>query len=380
MADLYAKVPRALVALLGFIGIGLGVDLATCARVNFSALNQFTRPILVWWLMLMTYNLALRNRFDRIVRIMFAASLLYAIFQSLSLARPYLWVDEGAIGGEDGARVAVLGSDPNFAATFLAVGALFGLVLGLNISKTHLGFRILFLLGAGIGFYAILKTGSRGGLLALGGGVLSLAFTSRHWIKKTTSMLLVACVILAMGVLVAQNSYLAGRFRSSAETGDTAGRFEIWKQAVRLAVESPLYGFGNSMYYFKLGQKMGSVARGTHNLFLSVLLGAGFTGALFFLYFYVRAFKAIWSCRKQEMGRIVFAWFVLATLAGMSLNMEIAKWFWVVLALSLAAEKVYSRKRARVAGGGGGPSQALLYPTSRPNGVQSLALSHPCSP
>ena len=343
----YGKVPRALAVLLGFIGIGLGVNVASYSWTEFSMINEFSRPILVWWLMLATYNLALNNRFDRVVRIMYAASLVFACFESLSLGGSSVSTAEEVFGGEQGARVAVLGTDPNFASMFIAVGVLFGLVHGLNLTKTRLTYRPLFLLGAGIGFYALLKTASRGGFLALGGGVLSLAFTSRQWSRTVTSLFAVACVILAMGAAVATNPYLAARFRYAVETKNPTGRFEIWEKAVRLSAESPLYGFGSYMQYFKLGEKMGGRMRGTHNLFLSVLLGSGLAGLLCFLYFYVRAFKAIWSCKAQGMGRIVFAWFVLAFFGALSLNMESMKWFWIVLALSLAAENAYSRSRAR---------------------------------
>jgi O-antigen ligase len=341
----YGKAPRALVVLLGFIGIGLIVDAVTYAAADLYAINQFSRLILVWWLMLATYNLALHNRFDRLVKVMYAASLLFAFFQSLRLGGASLRVYEGAIGGEEGMRFSVLGMDPNFAAAYVALCVLFGLAHGLNIIKTRLSYRVFFLIGAGVGFYAMLRTGSRGGLLALGGGVLSLVFTARQWNRRATSMFVVAGIILAMGVAVSNDPYLAARFRASAEAGHTSGRFEIWKRALQLSTESPVYGFGSTMHMPKLGQRTGSKQRGTHNLFLSVLLGSGMTGLLFFLCFYVRAFKAVWACKAEGMGRIVFAWFVLAFLAAWSLNMESMKWFWIILALSLVAEKVYSSGR-----------------------------------
>jgi len=342
----YEKVPGALVVLLGFIGIGLAVDLATYAQVDFFAINQFSRFILIWWLMLAAYNLALNNRFDRVVGIIYAGSLLFAIFQSLSLGGSSLNLYEEAIYGEKGSRVSVLGTNPNFATIYIAVGVLFGLVYGLNLTKTRITYRILFLLGTGVGFYAMLKTGSRGGLLALGGGVLSLAFTARQWKRTVISLFTVACVIVVMGVAVAKNPYLAARFRASAETGNTSGRDKIWEQAVRLSAESPLYGFGASMQGVKLGEKVGSTLKATHNLLLSVLLGSGLAGLLCFLYPYAHAFKSIWSCRAESTGRIVFAWFALASLGSMTANLEITKWFWIVLALSLAAGKVYARRQA----------------------------------
>ncbi len=343
----YGKVPRALLILLGFIGIGLAVDLATCARMDYSAINYFCRFILVWWLMLAAYNLACNSRFERVVTVMYITSLLFACFQGLSLGRSFVRVEEGAAEGEEGVRLSVLATDPNFAAAYIGLGVLFGLAHGLNLIKTRPGYRILFLVGAAIGFYAMLKAGSRGGFLALVSGMLSLVFTARQTRQRAVSLFAIASVILAMGVAVANHPYLAARFRSSAKTLNTSGRLEIWAQAARLSAASPLYGYGNYMQSAKLGETLGSKQRGTHNLFLSVLLGSGLVGVVFFLCFYVRAFKAIWSCKAQKMGGIVFSWFVLTFVAGWSLNMESLKWFWVVLALSLAAETVYRRSAAR---------------------------------
>ncbi len=92
---------------------------------------------------------------------------------------------------------------------------------------------------------------------------------------------------------------------------------------------------------------LSSTTRVTHNLFLSVLLGTGITGLLYFMYGYVRAFRSAWVCRAQETGGVAFAWFVLMFFAGMSLVMEVSKVFWIVMALSLAAKDVYARRRER---------------------------------
>ena len=61
----YGKMPRALVFLLVFLGIGVGIDLANCESFDLSEINELSRPLLMWILMLASYNLAINNRFDR---------------------------------------------------------------------------------------------------------------------------------------------------------------------------------------------------------------------------------------------------------------------------------------------------------------------------
>jgi O-antigen ligase len=127
------------------------------------------------------------------------------------------------------------------------------------------------------------------------------------------------------------------RILSSVETGETAGRTDIWTESVRLFMDSPIYGFGYRMHQFKLGERTGHEQRGTHNLFLSVLLGSGLLGFSLFLYFYAHSFKAIWSHKAEGVNPIVFAWFLMALAGSLTINTEIAKWFWLVVALAISA-------------------------------------------
>ena len=335
----YGRLPRELVVLFGFVGVGIVADIISYGTVDSFAIREFSRPFLVWWLMLAAYNLTLNHRFHRVVGSLYLASLAFACFQSLSLGASSLNIYEGAARGNEGRRVAVLGNDVNFAAMFIAVSVLAGLAYGLTMAKTRLVYRVFFLLGSVTGVYAILKTGSRGGLLALVGGILSLAVTARKWRISVTYMFIVICVLLTIGVTVLNDPYLAARFRDAAERRDTSGRVEIWGQAMRVFTASPLYGFGHYMQTDALGAIRHSGKVGTHNFFLSVLLGSGLAGLLCFLYFYVRAFRSVWSVKTQRSGRIVLAWFLATFVAALSLNMEIAKWFWLVLVLALAAGK-----------------------------------------
>jgi len=358
---IYGKVPRALVAVLGMVGIGFVGNLVHCKTLNMYALNEFCRPIFLWVLLLACYNLAVNGRFERIVGIMYAATLMLAVFQSFEVGEN-MRIFESALEGEVGERVSVLGTDPNYLAMVIAMGVLYGLARGLNLVKTHLRYRALFLLGAGIGFYAIIKTGSRGGLLALGGGLASLFFIPRKSFgARMAAGLVLACVIVAMVMVTINNPLIMARFRQQGENAsflehikvlrevNTAGRFLIWEGAARSIAKAPIFGYGATMQAVELARELNisSTTRVTHNMFLSVLLGAGITGLLCFMYFYVRAFKNSWSCRMQEAGVIVFAWFVVMFLAGMSLCMEVSKAFWIVMALSLAAKDVYARRQAR---------------------------------
>lgn len=354
----YGKVPAALLVLLGFVGVGFLVDLCGTQAFDLNLFNEYCKPILLWVLLLAGYNLARTEAFERIVRAVYAASMALALFQTLGLGGN-MRVFEVAVDGDVGERFSALGTDPNGLAIFVSLGVLYGIARGLNLVPTRTGHRVLFLLGAMLGYYAVLKSGSRGGLMALGGGIVSLVFSARNLGSTLSFGLVLSCVLAAMGVAVLNNHLLMARFSQKVESSegagqvgwmgniDSAGRFRIWEETEDLVAESPIYGYGAIRQSVELGKRAARNVgdhKVTHNTFLSVLLGTGAIGSLCFLYFYLCALKSVWSARTQSTCGIVFAWYVLLFLGGMSLSLQGMKFFWIVMALSLGAKELQARR------------------------------------
>ena len=350
----YGRCPGVLLALLGFFCIGLIGDLVTAAKLDLRSINELGRPILVWILVLVTYNLCLNGAMSRVLAVLATSSLGFALCICLNLDLGGSQQSDEEIKGEFGVRSSALNLDVNFSAVFVAVGGLYCLDRMLDTAKVRPIYRLLYLLGVGLGFAAMLKTGSRGGLLAFGCGLVSLSLSAPSLSKAVKVVFALAVVGGIMVAATLSNPYLVARFTSSFETQDTSGRMEVWEEAVRLAAKSPWYGFGYRTYMTPLGAELGRSAYGTHNTFLAIPLMSGFFGSVLFLYFYAASGRAAFLCRTLRHGRIVLVWFVLAAIAAMSLNMDAMKWFWIVLALPGAVDKVCRNPGAGLPSGIGG--------------------------
>jgi O-antigen ligase len=337
----YASIPKTLLAFVAYTSIGLCIDLSSFP-LEVELLNELVRPLLMCVLMLAAYNLSIHGKSGRIVAAIWLSSLVYAVAQLLEL-NGLTRIQSTVIDGLVADRVAVLGGDENFAACFISLSVLAGAIYGFGIVPSKCRFRLLALAGSGVGFCAILKTGSRGGLAALLVGLIAILFTTARRVQrlKCAAVLAILLGVITLGVL--HNPAFKARVLSSVADGETAGRTVIWSEAVRLFGDSPICGFGSRMCLYKLGEKTGHDLRGTHNLFLAVLLSSGVIGLAFFLYFYGQSVRAIWSHRTEGTNPVVFAWFMMALAGSLSINTEIAKWFWLIVALALAAGKAAGR-------------------------------------
>ena len=331
----YGSFPKTYLAFIAYAGVGLIIDLFSLP-LEIAWLNELIRPLLMCVLMVAAHNLSINGKSGRIVAAIWLSSLIYATVQLLEV-RGVTRIESTVIDGLTADRVAVLGGDENFAACFISLGILAGAVGGFSSLSLRWRSRLLALAGSGVGFLALLKTGSRGGLAALSLGLIGILFTTAKWTQRVRYVAVLAVLLAAMMLGVMHNASFKARVLSSVENGETAGRTHIWSEAVRLFADSPLYGFGYRTYRYKLGERTGYEQRGTHNLFLSVLLGSGVIGFSFFLYFYGQSFRALWAHKTEGLNPVVFAWFLMALAGSLSINTEIAKWFWLILALAMGA-------------------------------------------
>src|SRR3989449_870789 len=141
-------------------------------------------------------------------------------------------------GGE---RVTAFGQNANFSAILLSAGLV--TLLGLTDGQrgTPRWVRLLaWPMGALIGV-AIVDTGSRGGLLALGAGLLAFVFTPAGSLKVRLRNTAVAT--LAIGLLTAaalHTAVMRNRFEATTETGSMAGREQLFPSLVDMFLERPL--------------------------------------------------------------------------------------------------------------------------------------------
>jgi O-antigen ligase len=313
------------------------------STLTFEKFNENIRPVLYFILMLATYNLVLMGRVRLIIACLVLSSLTLGFFQETSIwSSTTNYYDEG-VGYEE--RVSALGTDPNFTACFIALGVVASVMILFNMLKCPNWLRVFSVFSVLFGISGIIKTSSRGGLVALGLGVATLAFTGRKLHTKLLLLVGVSALITGIAFTVMKSDVFVKRIDAYVEKGDMAGRDIIWGNAWGLIVEAPLLGYGYNRHLFYLGAASGNVMRGTHNTFIAAVLSSGFIGAFFFILFFLRSGWAAFQCRKIFPGNLLFCWFMVCFGMGMSMNAEVAKWFWIILSLCLGARKLQDKQR-----------------------------------
>jgi O-antigen ligase len=241
-------------------------------------------------------------------------------------------------GGE---RVSALGQNANSAAMILAAGliALIGLAYGRRGSR----FLLIFfgLLGGLLGF-AVLETGSRGGLASLVGGVLVFALaahTLRARVRNATIAVL-AIALLILGIL--RLPVMKNRLEDSMKTGNMAGREQLYPALWTMFLEKPALGWGPVANTYELALRIGErerPLRAAHNIVLELLTSTGIIGAIPFLMGAWLCARAAWRSRRGSHGVLPLALFCSVLISNMSGDWIAAKLIWVVLAYALASER-----------------------------------------
>lgn len=180
------------------------------------------------------------------------------------------------------------------------------------------------------GCYASYASGARGGWLALPFLVWA-AITGRHWFVK--ARLPVLCVLFVCLAAVGSTSPVRTRILAigsdihALQQGDadtsTGTRLDLWRAAVRLYVNEPMFGVGRG----RLESAMRTlVAKGegpefiingrAHSEFFSVLAEMGTVGVLALLSLYAGTFYSFWRERRNRDPQISTAAYLGIMLVG----------------------------------------------------------------
>lgn len=230
-----------------------------------------------------------------------------------------------------GDRVTAFGQNANWSAIVLSAG----LVTMLTLRPRLLTWPVAALIG-----FAVIQTGSRGGLACLAMGLMIWAWGS----GRTAAARLrgVAVGLLALGVLafgVARSSMLRNRLMAAAEEGSLAGRERIYPAVLGMISERPIIGWGPVENQFEIGARIGEEKRDrrdSHNIVFDLLSSTGILGTVPFLIGLALCVRSAWRARRGPHGILPLA--LLGTvLAGcISGTWIAARVLWLALAIALA--------------------------------------------
>lgn len=249
-------------------------------------------------------------------------------------------------GGE---RLTVFGQNANNTAMVLSTGliALGGLAYVLHPAWPR--HRWMIWPVAGMLGLAVIESGSRGGLVALGAGFLVFMLGGRTaWLRLRN----VTIGAIALGALLwaSYNSTLMrNRLASAATEGNLAGREEIFPGLIQMFSEKPLLGWGPVTNKYELGIRLHEIKhprRDAHNMVLEVLTAAGVLGTVPFLVAVGLSTLAAWRARRHLHGILPMALVAVVLSANMSGNRITNKVFWLVFAYAVAAATYPTERNA----------------------------------
>jgi O-antigen ligase len=247
--------------------------------------------------------------------------------------------------------------DPNGLAGCLSLGLLAVAGLAYRARKNALPLRLCALPVLAMITISLLRTGSRGGLIALGVGFLAfLVGDSRLWTRPRNVLIL----LLGFGAFVwgASHSYtVRTRFQESIESRTMTLRERSFPLAWEMFLDRPLTGWGPVTNTDELGARLAHPSyprMDTHNLVLYVLTATGVLGAIPFFWGTGLCVWTAWRARRGPQGALAFAMIATTLMADMSVSGLDWKHHWLVMAFALASRSAplrgpirYPRRRAR---------------------------------
>ena len=232
-----------------------------------------------------------------------------------------------------GYRMTVLGQNANLSAIILSAG----FITLINIRPRLLTWPL-----AAMVAYAILQTGSRGGLACAVVGLLTLLLQGRTAWHKIRSMIFALCAITALAVAAWHSPMLRARFLA-ADEGSLAGREHIYPATIEMISEKIWLGWGPTENQYEIGKRIGEEKkdrRDAHNILLELLSATGVVGAIPFLMGLGLCAVSAWRARKGSLQLLPFALLTTVLMGTMSGTWIASKILWFVMSVGLASGAV----------------------------------------
>jgi O-antigen ligase len=331
------------------------------AHVRSQSFNEFTRMSRVFVFFLATS--ALIGSLEQFVT--FFKGIGWALLTSATMT----FVVGGMISGRLSMANQGTFSDPNYLSVAMAAGTVPWLF---TMASTRSLFMKIFSAGAVVLLlYVFARTGSRTGMICLG-GILLVHFLYASAMAKVR--ILVICVVGAVVATAFLPRYLTARFTTifdvdasessdpelrllGADVASTEGRMALLKDSLIITATHPIFGvgLGNFAEYSDLLAKQAGLKRGdwqpTHNSFTQMSSEAGLPAFLLYCSALILSIRRLLRLRKQAMhsqhpqARLIgqCAYFLFLAIIGMTfgisfLSMAYDQFYYILFAMVIALD------------------------------------------
>ena len=344
----FPPVPRATWWFLGFVAVyALNVVVASGGSSGgfLSSLLTLTQLTILLWI---ASGLLKEEQLARSVLLTFSIATAFLAF-GVILELPGFSAGFQTRELQGGVRSTPLGYSPNDLGGVAALAAV--ILIGLELDKRiRSSWSRLMLAALTLPLFVLLiRSGSRTGVLAFACGVspflLSLG-RSNH--RRMIAIAAAVAALVAGGYMVASDPLLSARWTVTFETGDMAGRENLFGSASEMIAEQPILGWGPIKGPNELGRRHGRLGEADpHNLLLHLLLIFGASGTFPFLVGLWLCIRSAWNGRAGNLGLLPLALLITMLVVNMANVWLYRKSMWLVLALALATVTATARRHRR---------------------------------
>jgi O-antigen ligase len=233
-----------------------------------------------------------------------------------------------------GARMTVFGQNANISAIILSAGF---------ITVLNLRPRIIAWPFAAMIAYAMIQTGSRGGLMCAVVGLGVLLWQGRTAWARIRAILVGLLMLAGLAFAVWRSDMLRVRFLAGVEEGSLAGRERIYPATLSMISEKPILGWGPTENQFEIGKRIGEEKkerRDAHNIVLELLSATGILGAIPFLIGLAFCVASAWRARRGAFHMLPIALLATCLTGSISGTWQSSKVLWLAMSIALATGAV----------------------------------------
>lgn len=269
-------------------------------------------------------------KFDFIVRVTFLTLGVSCIILSL------LQISGIAATNWAQGRVSTFEDNPIVVASVLSLGLLgiVGLAYVWKDATTKL--RVLAWLSCGILLSAIVRTGSRGTLIALPLALIALSLGRTSISAKAKTALIGLAVTGFMVWTAYQIPAVRERFERTYYEGDMSGRQDRLAASWEMFLERPIIGWGPVEHVHEHGRRINQIGD-PHNLIFWLLNETGLLGTIPFLIGFWLCLRSAWMARTGAQRGLPLAQLFFVFIVSMDAGFLYYKWFWFILSYALAS-------------------------------------------
>lgn len=194
--------------------------------------------------------------------------------------------------------------DPNDMALFLVITV----AIMIFMFENNTGWRkILLLFTIFFSLFVIIKTGSRGSILAFGAVILSVLYQKgfKYSFKRLPVLAIIAMIVLSNSPADKIERY-ATMFEPDYNTTEKGGRLEIWKRGASIMLENPLLGSGVNQFATANGKLESGSWQTAHNSYVLVGAELGIIGLSLFLLLLLTSIKQL----STDQAHMKMPWLV----------------------------------------------------------------------